>query len=198
MPDVGGGARYGSGENDDPGVAATVKPTRRRTFLERSIAIISIPPIMTSSTVTAATIAPPPAMAGEMPVVTKRDVEEAFDDIRYELQSPGGVVSTLSRLIDSGSCDEVMQYTKESDAYFRKAKLGRARRMLTDDKLRKGDSIYISNAVTFDLIGINRASRPGKENKDEQLKYLDELRRDIEKFLELEGTIAIGDGESRL
>ena len=101
----------------------------------------------------------------------------------------------MSRLIDSGSYEEVMQYTKESDAYFRKAKLGRARKMLTDDKLRGGESIYLSNAVTFDLIGINRASRPGREDKGEQLRYLDELRKDIEKFLELEGTIVVSDGE---
>jgi hypothetical protein len=138
---------------------------------------------------------PLPAIAKETPVITKQSVREAFDAIRYELQSAEGVVSTLSRLIDSGSYEEVMQYTKESDAYFRKAKLGRARKMLTDDKLRGGESIYLSNAVTFDLIGINRASRPGREDKGEQLRYLDELRKDIEKFLELEGTIVVSDGE---
>lgn len=84
-----------------------------------------------------------------------------------------------------------MQYTKESDAYFRKAKLGKARKLLTDEKLRSTDSLYLSNAVTFDLIGINRASRPGKQNKDEQLRYLTELKDDIEKFLKLEDTIEI-------
>jgi hypothetical protein len=43
------------------------------------------------------------------------------------------------------------------------------------------------------LIGINRASRPGKENKEEQLRYLQELKADVKKFLELEGTIQIDD-----
>jgi hypothetical protein len=51
---------------------------------------------------------------------------------------------------------------KESDAYFRKAKLGKARKLLTDEKVRGGDSIYMSNAVIFDLIGINRMSGPVK------------------------------------
>lgn len=83
-----------------------------------------------------------------------------------------------------------MQYTKESDAYFRRAKLGRARRLLTDKDL-KGEAVQMSNAVTFDLIGINRASRPGKRDKEVQDRYLVELRTDIEKFLELEGTIVI-------
>jgi hypothetical protein len=170
------------------------KTTTRRSFFERSIAAAIATAASTASAVV--TISPLQAFAKETPVViTKQSVKEAFDAIRYELQSPDGVVSTLSKLINSGSYEEVMQYTKESDAYFRKAKLGKARKLLTDDKLRGGDSIAMSNAVTFDLIGINRASRPGKENKDEQLKYLDELRNDIEKFLELEGTIKYSDGE---
>lgn len=83
-----------------------------------------------------------------------------------------------------------MQYTKESDAYFRKAKLGKARKLLTDNAL-KNDAILMSNAVTFDLIGINRASRPGQENREEQMKYLEELQKDIERFLELESTIVV-------
>lgn len=83
-----------------------------------------------------------------------------------------------------------MQYTKESDAYFRRAKIGKARKLLTNKDL-KGDAIGMSNAVTFDLIGINRASRPGKENKEEQMKYLEELKTDIAKVLELEKTIEI-------
>ncbi len=83
-----------------------------------------------------------------------------------------------------------MQYTKESDAYFRKAKLGKARKLLTDNAL-KNDAILMSNAVTFDLIGINRASRPGQENREEQMKYLAELQKDIERFLELESTIVV-------
>lgn len=96
----------------------------------------------------------------------------------------------MSNLIDGGSFEEILQYTKESDAYFRKAKMGRARKLLTDKDL-KGDAVSMSNAVTFDLIGINRSSRPGKENREEQLKYLGELKMDIERFLELEKTIVM-------
>jgi len=51
----------------------------------------------------------------------------------------------------------------------------------------------MSNAVTFDLIGINRASRPGKENAEEQNRYLEELKKDVERFLELEKTIVVVD-----
>lgn len=76
--------------------------------------------------------------------------------------------------------------------YFRKVKMGKARKLLTDKELKDG-AILKSNAVTWDLIGINRSSRPGKEDKEEQSKYLEELKKDIEIYLELEDTIVVED-----
>lgn len=58
------------------------------------------------------------------------------------------MVVTLQKLIDDGNYDDILQYTKECDAFFRKGKLGKARKLLTDDQL-KGDSILMSNAVSF-------------------------------------------------
>ena len=159
--------------------SSTTLKASRRSFISQSVLSI---------TAVAAPLRP--ALAKEEQVVTQQTVTDAFDAIRYELNEPKGVVSTLSTLIDGGSFEEILQYTKESDAYFRKAKMGRARKLLTDKDL-KGDAVSMSNAVTFDLIGINRSSRPGKENREEQLKYLGELKMDIEKFLELEKTIVI-------
>jgi len=136
-------------------------------------------------------IPPLPSHAKESaPPVTRQLVTETFDAIRTELSSPTGVVSTLKSLIDKGSFEDILEYTKESDAYFRRAKLGKARKLLTDKEL-KGESVLMSNAVTWDLIGINRASRPGKEDREEQLKYLEELKSDVAKFLELEKTIDV-------
>lgn len=157
--------------------------TTRRNFLEQSTTI---------ATIAIGTSIPLPAYAKEPPPpITQEAVTEAFDAIRYELTNPSGVVGTLTNLINDGnSYEEVMQYTKESDAYFRKAKIGKARKLLTDKEIKSG-SIQLSNSVTFDLIGINRASRPGQEDKDVQLKYLEDLKKDIEQFLELEKTIVI-------
>ena len=157
--------------------------TTRRNFLEQSTTI---------ATIAIGTSIPLPAYAKEPPPpITQEAVTEAFNAIRYELTNPSGVVGTLTNLINDGnSYEEVMQYTKESDAYFRKAKIGKARKLLTDKEIKSG-SIQLSNSVTFDLIGINRASRPGQEDKDVQLKYLDDLKKDIEQFLELEKTIVI-------
>ena len=164
--------------------------TTRRNFLEQSTTIATIA-IGTSISSSLATM-PLPAYAKEPPPpITQEAVTEAFDAIRYELTNPSGVVGTLTNLINDGnSYEEVMQYTKESDAYFRKAKIGKARKLLTDKEIKSG-SIQLSNSITFDLIGINRASRPGQEDKDVQLKYLEDLKKDIEQFLELEKTIVI-------
>lgn len=135
-------------------------------------------------------IPPLPSHAKDSAPVTRQLVTDTFDAIRIELSSPTGVVSTLKSLIDKGSFEDILEYTKESDAYFRKAKLGKARKLLTDKEL-KGESVLMSNAVTWDLIGINRASRPGKEDREEQLRYLEELKSDVAKFLELENTIDV-------
>lgn len=115
-------------------------------------------------------------------------VIEAFDVIRSELNDHTGVVATLSNLIDNGSSEDTSQYAKKADKNFRKAKMGKARKLITDEEIQ-GDAELICNAVTFDLIEIFRASKPGKENKEEQLKYLRELKKDIERFLELESKI---------
>ena len=164
--------------------------TTRRNFLEQSTTIATI--AIGTSSISSSLAIPLPAYAKEPPPpITQEAVTEAFNAIRYELTNPSGVVGTLTSLINDGnSYEEVMQYTKESDAYFRKAKIGKARKLLTDKEIKSG-SIQLSNAVTFDLIGINRASRPGQEDKDVQLKYLDDLKKDIEQFLELEKTIVI-------
>ena len=157
----------------------------RRNFLDDTMTTAAL-------SITAAAVTniatPQPAYAKETIEITPQTVTAAFDAIRSELTSPTGVVTTLSNLIDTGSFEDILQYTKESDAYFRKAKMGKARKLLTDKDV-KSNATLICNAVTFDLIGINRASRPGKENREDQLRYLDELRKDVEKFLELESTI---------
>lgn len=64
------------------------------------------------------------------------------------------MVATLQKLIEGGNYDDILQYTKESDAFFRKGKLGKARKLLTDEKL-KGDSVLMSNAVSFCVDHVN-------------------------------------------
>mmetsp|Transcript_5892 Transcript_5892/g.12788 ORF Transcript_5892/g.12788 Transcript_5892/m.12788 type:complete len:209 (-) Transcript_5892:382-1008(-) len=174
-------------QNDASLVTSTaLSATSRRNFLTTTSTIATATATILSTTTT-------PAYAKEAPPpITRELVTSTFDAIRLDLTSPDGVYSTLTNLINDGKFEDVMQYTKESDAYFRRGKIGKARKLLTDKDL-KGEAIQMSNAVTFDLIGINRASRPGKENKEEQLRYLGVLKTDVERILELEATIQVVD-----
>jgi len=131
-----------------------------------------------------------PASAKKPPPepITAETVKSAFDAIRYELEDPAGGMATLESKIAAKDFEGVMDFTKNYDGYFRKARVGRARKLLTDKKLKE-DSVLMSNAITFDLIGINRASRPGQENQEEAKKYLGELKADIQKILDLENTV---------
>lgn len=129
-----------------------------------------------------------PAAAKEKEAITPENVKAAFDAVRYELEDAAGGVQLIESKINAEDYEAVMDLTQNYDGYMRKARVGRARKLLTDKKL-KDDAQMMSNAITFDLIGINRASRPGQQNKDEALRYLGELKADVQKFLELESTI---------
>ena len=129
-----------------------------------------------------------PAAAKEKEAITPENVKAAFDAVRYELEDAAGGVQLIEGRINAEDYEAVMDLTKNYDGYFRKARVGRARKLLTDKKL-KDDALMTSNAITFDLIGINRASRPGQQNKEEALKYLGELKEDIRKILALEGSV---------
>lgn len=122
--------------------------------------------------------------------ITVETVASAFGAVRYELESPEGGVATLTALVEAEDYTAVMDFTRDYDLEFRKAKMGRARKLLTDVTL-KDDAVLKCNAVTFDLIGINRNSRKGQENREEAFKYVMELKNDIAKFLDLENTIVI-------
>ena len=129
-----------------------------------------------------------PASAKEKEAITPENVKAAFDAVRYELEDAAGGIQLIESKINAEDYEAVMDLTKNYDGYMRKARVGRARKLLTDKKL-KDDALMTSNAITFDLIGINRASRPGQQNKDEALKYLGELKSDVRKILDLESTI---------
>ena len=119
---------------------------------------------------------------------TKETVVATFDPIRYELQNPNGGVATIQKRIDDQDWAGVMEFTKGYDLELRKARMGKAKKLLATKEDKEKATEY-ANAVTFDLIGINRNSRPGQENVEGANKYLQELREDVSKFLELESTI---------
>ena len=121
---------------------------------------------------------------------TKEAVTECFDFIRFELESKDGGVAKMQKSIDAGDFDGLLDFSKGYDQEFRKRRLGNAKKLLQDKEIKAKATEY-ANAVTFDLIGINRSCRKGQESIESANKYLQELRDDTNKFLALENTIKV-------
>jgi hypothetical protein len=127
-----------------------------------------------------------PADAKEKIPVTREAISQAFQAVRYQLESPEGGVKTLEDLIAKGNFDEIMEFTKNYDLEFRKAKMVKARKLALTSKDTKDRAISICNAVTFDLIGMNKGSRVGQQDINEVKKYFEEMKVDVARFLEME------------
>lgn len=167
----------------------------RRKFLERSYATAVVS--MITSMIFESTVARPrPVYAAdggeEIGLPSRADVSAAFDIIRYEVSDPNGGVAYMQGRIDEGDFVGLIEFTKTYDLELRKKNMGKAKKLLQSKDVKSKATEY-ANAVTFDLIGINRSSRNGQESTESANKYLQELRDDAAKFLELESTIQVAD-----
>jgi hypothetical protein len=126
----------------------------------------------------------------EYVIPTRATVTETFGAIKYEVLDPNGGVAIIQKRIDEQDWAGVMEYTQNYDLEMRKIRMGRAKKLMATKEVKEKATSY-ANAVTFDLIGINRNSRSGQENVEGANKYLQELRDDAAKFLELESTIPV-------
>ena len=159
----------------------------RRTFFAKSIPLCAA-----ASTLCGASPAYAASKDPYAEFAYKDKVKAAFQDIKDELSTElpfsemgnGAGVPYLEGLINSSNWEEIKEFTKFYDGEFRKAKLGYVRKMIMTDKDQKEKATLLSNSVTFDLIGINRAAR--KSDQSEALRYLGELKDDIQTFLEFE------------
>jgi hypothetical protein len=109
---------------------------------------------------------------------------EAFARVRAEVvtgKEAGG--ATLPGLIDGDDWEEVKEFTKKYDNNFRKMMMLPAKKTLETSSLKEKGQL-LCNAVTFDLIAINKAARVG--DKPAALAALARLRADAEKFVALE------------
>lgn len=133
-----------------------------------------------------------PALAAddEVALPTREVVTSTFAPIKYELNDPNGGVAYLQGRIDAKDFAGVLEFTKSYDLEFRKLRMGRAKKLLQSKEIKEKATGFC-NAVTFDLIGINRSSRSGQESAESASKYLQELRDDVSKFLELEASIEV-------
>lgn len=108
-----------------------------------------------------------------------------FDAVRFELDDPAGGVAFLRQSLQDRNFDAVLDFTKQYDQVLRKSAMGKAKKLLPTPELRE-QGTALCNAVTFDLIGINRNARKGQENAAEAQRYLDELVTDARGLLDLE------------
>mmetsp|Transcript_12909 Transcript_12909/g.18430 ORF Transcript_12909/g.18430 Transcript_12909/m.18430 type:complete len:233 (+) Transcript_12909:149-847(+) len=114
------------------------------------------------------------------------DLKAAFDAVRYELESEkGGISYELQQMVDDVDYERILEFTKMYDLEYRKAKMSKARKMISD-KAIKENGLFFCNSVTFDLIGMNKNSRSGKEDIVQVRKYFEELKSDVKSFLDLE------------
>jgi len=194
----------------------TATTTSRRDWLQRqSVAVATAflttsigSPIMTpTSPVFAATAAVAAATKTDEPVILYDPVEvqKAFDGIRYELENPNGGVALLQTAVDRKDCDTILDFTKTYDLELRKAKMLTAKKKfkLTATNNNSSNSAdadtdpqQILNNVTFDLIGMNKSCRPGRQQQQQDnmqttQTYLNELKDDIRKFLNLQTNIPV-------
>lgn len=160
---------------------STLDESTRKAFLEKATLAVF------------GTVVLPPGMAlaaEEIELPTRDVVTKTFDPIRYELTDPKGGVAYMQTKIDEKDFVGLMEFTKGYDLELRKLRMGTAKKLLQSKEIKEEATGY-ANAVTFDLIGINRNSRKGQENVEGANKYLQELRDDVNKFLSLESTIQI-------
>jgi hypothetical protein len=138
-----------------------------------------------SATGTSLTAMPLPVSAKEIVPVTREMVAASFQAVRDELEAPNGGIKSLEDLVAKEDFAGLMDFTKGYDLEFRKAKMGKARKFITS-KEGKDRAVLLCNAVTFDLIGMNKGSREGQKDIQQVKKYFEELKKDIASFLELE------------
>jgi len=128
--------------------------------------------------------------SADIKLPTKVAVTECFDFIRFELDNSEGGVAYMQGRIDEGDFAGLLEFSRSYDLEFRKRRFGNAKKLFQDKEVKSKATEY-ANAVTFDLIGINRSCRKGQESLESANKYLQELRDDVKKFLSLEKTIQV-------
>ena len=129
------------------------------------------------------------ALGGAAPALAASEYPE-FDAIRDELAGggTGGLRRIKEKLVAPAAADyaDLLEFTKLWDLEFRKAVLTAARKAMPKGPDRD-NAVLVANAVTFDLIGINKALRKvGSEDLDEARRWSNVLVDDINAFLALE------------
>ena len=88
----------------------------------------------------------------------------------------------MRKYIQQEDYAQLLDFTKTYDQNLRKTAMGGLKTIVVDGNR----ATELANAVTFDLIGMNRSARSGQENQAAANRYLDQLVSDVQAFLALE------------
>ena len=134
---------------------STPNISNRRDFLHKApVAILSV----TSAAHIFSSRISPAVAADDDDFPSREVVSTTFDKVRYELLDSQGGVTYMQGRIDEKDWVGLLEFTKSYDLELRKLRMGKAKKLLQDKEIKAKATEY-ANAVTFDLIGINRSSR---------------------------------------
>lgn len=162
--------------------------SNRRKVLQQSAAgmLLGLSSLVSSPT-------PAHAKKKEMEAKTPENVQAAFDALDFELNNQKGGIRTMQDYIDKEDFTGLLEFTKTYDQVLRKGKWARCKAFMNNAEQEV--ATLQGNAVTFDLIGINRSSRSGQESVEKANKYLQELRVDLQGMMDMQTKIQFeGDG----
>jgi len=121
------------------------------------------------------------AVAKEKEALTPEEAKERFTAVQSAFDDE--VYPALSKAIEASDWAEIKEITKGMDQSFRKGRMGPAKKALPTSE-DKSQAQLLMNAITFDLIGINKAAR--KEDKQEALETLSVMKDEVRQFLLLQ------------
>lgn len=131
---------------------------------------------------------PRPVLAKEELPITEENIKQYFGEVRYELEDPAGGVARIENALDKLDWADIKEFSKGYDLELRKKKMGYARKMMTEKKM-KDEALALRNNVTFDLIGINKAARVQDEDNCREALRL--LKEDVNKFLAMQELVQV-------
>mmetsp|Transcript_53635 Transcript_53635/g.92278 ORF Transcript_53635/g.92278 Transcript_53635/m.92278 type:complete len:212 (+) Transcript_53635:90-725(+) len=124
------------------------------------------------------------ALAADPPPI---EVHEGFAYVRQEIESGG--VAKLDSMVAAGDWENILEFTKLYDLSFRKVELYRvATALLPIDKSKHDKAKEIRSTITYDLIAVNKASRPQFREiaAPASRQAMETLKKDLADFLALE------------
>ncbi|CAN0361162.1 unnamed protein product [Phaeothamnion confervicola] len=124
-----------------------------------------------------------PAVAAEatLPI----DYSDEFAKVR---EGYYGFIGALEKDVFDQNWESILTSTRQQDADFRKRLMGGLRKKLPkENKAVRGEAQALMNAVSFDLIALNKAARSGDVRRAKELLPI--LKEDVTQFLALEPRI---------